>query len=946
MSTFRARSVRTYPAGVPARCPRSVWLALLFSTWVARAASPPEVRLGATVDPDGQRVFGRVAVRFTNQTARPLEFAYLWLYPNRLRHAPSGLDETNWTFVYPGQFDEGSIEVTDVRQGGEAVPPARLGHPHPRHARDDLLLRVPLEPALAPGAATTIELRFETRIPERFGLIGSDGDRTMLAAPFFPQLAAQDAEGFDLQAPPDDARWSVRLTVPAEREVLINGDRSPPVREGLHWRRVEWRGRAAGLSVLVFPELVAARTRHHGVTLEALATGTRYRAPRRRRTRPMDARGLPSGLRDWVFVDEQAVELETLRSAVDLLAAAGLPVSRDQVLRVVEVPERMRLAVEAPGAVLLSDRIYRILPLERTRRFHTLELLRAVFAQVLLERLGPAQAPRDRYWACDLLATALVELWIARETGGAETARDLLGFASFHPAVDQFLYAPQIAFAEAYFGTIEEADPLREEPWRFGNDFPRGRRVLAKIRDLVEPAQYEQFLRLALSGRVGVREALAGATGRPMNEFFATWLGRYPSVDYRIAGRRSRRLPDGGWEARVVVERRGAEIVEPVTVRIVDEGGHVRDVRWDGRGQRGVVTARTRGPIDEIVIDPLGRLVEDPDLTDNHPRYDNLDPAPWRPPILNAASLDLSVTEGQPDLILDFTARRQYDLRRSLGIGFHSTARGLGGNVRWFQGFGGKRTLNSSEWFAGGLLSFDRLSARFADFGEPGSSIGFAAIVYRDTRRFIWDPWQGSSFTVGVGPSLVILDAGDVTVSGGASVRGTHLWTPAPGRTLALFGGAGLGLGRQPPHEEQTIAGRNLLRSYEADEARGKLRVYGVAEYRHTLTKTLGWNFVHLAWFRGIQLAAFVGAGLVSRDVDVEELVARHSVYTEAGGGVRLHFDYFGVQPALLNIDVGFPLSRTVLGWVDDCATVDDATGACTARRPTWSLRIGFEQTL
>lgn len=943
---YRARVDHTYSPAVRARALGVTLVVVLGVPAVLGAAEPPDVRLGVTVDPEEQRAFGRVSIRFANQGRAAMPAAYVWLYPNRLRHPPAGLDETNWYSVYPVEFDAGWIRVSEVKRDGAAVPDARLTQPRPHLAPEGTLLRIPLDPPLPPGARATVEMRFETRIPERFGLLGQDGDRTVLAAPFYPVLAAQGPDGFDLEAPADDARWNVLLTVPSERDVLIDGEHSPGRSGAPGWRRVGWVGSGGEPALLVFPPLDVARTRHHGVTLEVLTTGGRYRSPERRATRPMAARGMPERMPDWIFLDEPALTLDAMRLVVEVLQGVGLGPAPDEPLRVVEVPERMRLAIETPGAVMASDRLYRILPLERTRRFHTLELMRALFASVLLERLGREQDPRDRYWACDTLANALVELWIARRTGGAETARDLLGFASFHPAVDQLLYAPQIAFAEAYFGTIEETDPLREEPWRFANELPRGRRVLAKIRDLVSPAEYERFLRLALTGGVSVREALATATGRPMDDFFQTWLGAYPSVNYRIAAHASRRLAGGGYMARVAVERRGADIVEPVSVRVVDEAGETHDLRWDGRGHRGVVTARTRAPIDEIVVDPAGRLVEDPDLTANHPRLDNLDPAPWRPPILNAASLELSVTEVQPDLILDFSARRQYDLRRSIGVGFHSTARGIGGNVRYFQGFGAKRTLNSSEWFLGGVLSFDRLSADFANFGEPGSSIGVTGILYRDTRRFVWDPWFGSSFSIGLGPSVAILDDGEVSVSAAATTRWTHLWTPAPGRTLALFAGAGIGLGDLQPHEEQTIAGRSLLRSYEVDEARGRLRLYGIAEYRHTLVKSLGWNFVHLAWIRGLQLAAFAGAGLVSPDVDLGGLVTRHSLYTEVGGGVRIHFDYFGVQPSLLSIDVGVPLSRTAFDWVDDCAIRDQESGRCDAIRPSWSLRIGFDQTL
>ncbi len=159
----------------------------------ASAAEPPEVRLGVTVDPDAQRAFGRVAIRFGNQGGEPLDAAYVWLYPNRLRHAPSELDEVNWYFVYPVEFDRGSIRVSEVTRDGALVPLARLTQPRTRRAREGTLLRIPLEPALPPGGRTTLEMRFETRVPERFGLLGQDGDRTVLAAPFFPVLAAQTA---------------------------------------------------------------------------------------------------------------------------------------------------------------------------------------------------------------------------------------------------------------------------------------------------------------------------------------------------------------------------------------------------------------------------------------------------------------------------------------------------------------------------------------------------------------------------------------------------------------------------------------------------------------------------------------------------------------------------------------------------------------------------------
>jgi hypothetical protein len=54
---------------------------------MSRADETIEVRLGVTVDADEQRAFGRVAIRFANRGRAPLDAAYVWLYPNRLRRA-------------------------------------------------------------------------------------------------------------------------------------------------------------------------------------------------------------------------------------------------------------------------------------------------------------------------------------------------------------------------------------------------------------------------------------------------------------------------------------------------------------------------------------------------------------------------------------------------------------------------------------------------------------------------------------------------------------------------------------------------------------------------------------------------------------------------------------------------------------------------------------------
>jgi hypothetical protein len=58
----------------------------------------------------------------------------------------------------------------------------------------------------------------------------------------------------------------------------------------------------------------------------------------------------------------------------------------------------------------------------------------------------------------------------------------------------------------------------------------------------------------------------------------------------------------------------------------------------------------------------------------------------------------------------------------------------------------------------------------------------------------------------------------------------------------------------------------------------------------------------------------------------------------DAGLGLRGHYDYFGVQPGVIAVDVGLPVSRT-----DPCAR-DDA-GKCLYVRPGFGLYTSFSQT-
>ncbi len=83
--------------------------------------------------------------------------------------------------------------------------------------------------------------------------------------------------------------------------------------------------------------------------------------------------------------------------------------------------------------------------------------------------------------------------------------------------------------------------------------------------------------------------------------------------------------------------------------------------------------------------------------------------------------------------------------------------------------------------------------------------------------------------------------------------------------------------------------------------------VVGELRFTPRFLSDLNLNAVHVAWLREVQLALFGGAGVVlSPRGDSDDVAAG----AEVGGGVRFHFDWAGVQPGILVVDLAIPLIR------------------------------------
>ncbi|QQR89179.1 MAG: hypothetical protein IPJ88_13305 [Myxococcales bacterium] len=255
---------------------------------------------------------------------------------------------------------------------------------------------------------------------------------------------------------------------------------------------------------------------------------------------------------------------------------------------------------------------------------------------------------------------------------------------------------------------------------------------------------------------------------------------------------------------------------------------------------------------------------------------------------------------------VDFAIRKRYNIDEAVAFGLSTSFASSGGSVRYVQGFGPKVHTNRRIGSAYVGMGFSRLHSGFGDGGQGGWSGSLNVGANLNSIRYLVDPRTGHSLGLGLSLSGVEKDSGGFGATFSAGSRGNLTIPMGLRNVLVLVGGVGVSVHPVLDADRQALGGRFLLRAFEPDELLGDGRAYAVAEHRYTLLTDQAWNALHLAWIRELQVAAFAGGGLVFNDVRTGSL----SSAAEAGLGVRFQFEYGGLQPGVLSLDLAFPLYR------------------------------------
>ena len=863
---------------------------------VARAdAAGPATDLDVTLDPDARRISGHARLRIVNGYAQPLTAVSFWLYANALGVRAPSLNDVRFHWLYPGGFSPGAIELTNFRVDGVPAPVTISDVPA---AGPRTLASAPLATPLAPGAAVTVDVDFVTQIPRRYGAFGCDGPRCRLMGGFYPVPMRPTSPIFTSTLPNviDRAgRTRISVKVPPGLALVVDGQ--PIVNDAGGPFVVE--SDDVRVPTIVTDEVLRPAT---------LTVGTHTVRYLHRRPRPPPSNDQPM---PYVREDIAGLVLETARQALLLTDAAGFP--RDVPVTLVEAPLRHDLVQQHGDVILVSDQIFRIFPFDRLRKYHRMEIARAVFTTIADAGIRLHETPIDRDRAAGVLAAYLTDVYTRAEFRYIEYFRELLSPIDFVPAVDQLMYAPLLASPSTYFGDVDDRDEIRDGVLRFADARPGPRLLYNKLQDLVGPARFPALAHKLYAERTPLRRAATDVFGADLGWFWKQWLDGLPAVNYHLDGVR---VAAGGGRVSIDVRREGQSIREPVEVKVVDRQGGERTLVWDDGEPAHTFDVDLPAGLASVEVDPRHRLVETaqgslPAVDD--PRMDNRQPPRWRLLYEGAGAL-FNVSQTSLNFAIGMLAKPQHDLRRHIEVeAYHNESSLIGLAITGGYAFGRQADRNNLTSMMNVGVTGARLNPSFGEMlGEmpqSGWQLMGRAWLHHDTRDYLFDPWRAVGVRLGAGYTLTALDAGDRLSRFGVGSFLLRLFELAPGHVLAAAAEGSVAFGDIRLFSQLESAGGPLeLRGYGADELLALSRAVGRLELRDDFWTGLDWNLLHFTTVRGFAGTLFADVAAIG--TCESHGLARDRVFFDVGYSLRVLHDAFGLHQQLLSIDFAVPLNR------------------------------------
>lgn len=803
------------------------------------------------------------------------------------------------------------LEIHTVKVGGKAHNFSRVG------PRRDLRL-APLHKDGAPTQGS-IDIDYSLRVPRRSWPFGCVRGRCALSGAVAPLPARPLAQEGEWMVEP--TRWEVDWPSCANRpKALFVSDSKGRTQSKLFFPLVAWDKR-------VTTEAQESSFYYRGILVQIW--GARGRGTQRI---------APSGVWNW----RKNVRRELASSARDAIDAAlhsGLDLGWGDKLSILVGPYFAEISMPEGQHVMVSSNYLDVLPFKRFADFHRGQLMRSMLDALVMQSLIKRGVRADDLWVSGAIGSELArraaELG-ARKGGDIEEAVSSL---KFMPMIDQMLYGGQTSNAGAFFSSVEDPLPLRNHVLYFSHQMPRGGRLAFKLRDALGQENFERWVDRSIQDKTSQARPLAHtiAKGKLDANFFEQWLGKYPEVDYAILDIRRRRV-DGGWICEVDLARQsGVDVLESLDVRFEMRDKSEKNLVWKARGigrVRQTLVLKSASKVRRVILDPEGKLAqssliptrswEGPDTTD--PLFNDQKPAGVRF-LYTGVGLHLAIAEFLSaktpqarirsfDGYLSFAAGLRRDLRREFSFLIakdRDTYFNLGAGMAFF--FGPKVTSNRRRLKLSAESSLDLLAKSGFD---PNNGIRATQVlsIRDDTQHFIFEPHGGHTHKLSLKRSDVW------SPLKGSNRQHSAFWKIeldlrqrfqiANGHVLALQALGEVMLSKDTPEFRglTRLGGVGRLSAFGADEVFARAVALGIVEYRHTIFDHLRANLLGLGWIRNIGGAISGGVGTASSCESFAGLGAKDSWYGQVGYGISALYDFMGMAPEMVRLDVSLPIGR------------------------------------
>ncbi len=834
---------------------------LLLFAWTLAAASPaPTFRVEAQLPAPGKPLRGELVLQAFSGIRQ--EF---WVYPNRLQEPPPGLSDINKFRVFPRRFQAGGLSILEATCGGGPVSLAWLPAGTVRRAR-----LVVTKPSAAP---CELRLRFQLKIPERYGPMGCLDDRCVLGAPWYP-----------VPIPPggivDTPVWrhAVRVRGRGRQRFFLGG---------VHTGTADVEGLAPFFPVFY---------------------GEGYRLS----CRPPVCLYHHSPLRS-------VTDFLTGNRTGDLLAlahdfvASSFPDLR-HTLVLVEAELREELAMALPGRTLLvSHQALRIAGLDYFQSFHEQKLRLTLAETIFLDRMIPHERPDDLAFVPLLSAHAFLSR--------PKNVDGLLRPLEWIPQIDVMRKNPRMEFQDAYLPGPHNADRFRDDFRRWNNRRPRGEEVFHRLVDQFGSLETRTILERHRERKTPFRRLLDRHAGASMDWFFERWVDDPRQVRLAIGRVRLVDRSGGRWNYEIEVRQEPA-LPTLLDLELTDADGRKTRLRLELTKASTIVTASLDARLTRAHLDPDERHLEPPGRGHLYPQSDNLWPDPgWRF-IFSGFEALFNVTEFWSRLVVDVDFLPRHSLRRRLNILASRTEYTDAGLALAHLYYFGPRVSNTRlifRWDTGGEATRTH-PLHDPDTGEETRATTtslFSRLVINDREDHMF-PTRGG-WGILEGRYTWFFPDSDAEAFGDSQLfRLTGVYNRYFGLPWGLSAAAQVGAGflwGTVHHEDELLrlTGPGMVQGYATGRFPGRAYGLGALELRHILAPRLDLTLGGLVYVTRLSGALYAGAGVISGG---RELAWNEDPRAAAGAGfaLRIHGLWFGLYEAVLNLQVGFPLVREQAG--------------------------------